>query len=122
MIEYSNDDYFGFEIKYGYIKNPNGIVKFVAPTNDNNHVLKYIARGPSFELISEALTESTYINHITGNPFVLTSLFYKMIFEKAIVEIMFDNNDIESFKVSSSKNINYSLVKMVSKNWIKGVL
>lgn len=122
MIEYNDSDYFGFEIKYGYIKSPNGLIKFVHPTEDNTHLLKYIARGPSFELISEALTESTYINHITGLPFILTSLFYKMIFEKAIVEINFDNNDIESFKVSSSKNINYGLVKMVSKNWIKGVL
>lgn len=122
MIEYSNNDYFGFEIKYGYTKSPNGLIKFINPTEENTHVLKYIARGPSFELISEALTESTYINHITGVPFILTSLFYKMIFEKAIVEISFDNDDIESFKVSSSKNIHYSLVKMVSKNWIKGVL
>ena len=124
MIEYKENDIFGFELEYGYEVLPNGITKFFKPTNENKHILKYAARGPSFSLMSEALTESTYINHITGNPFILTSVFYKIIFEKAIIEVIFDKSDLLSFKTNNVElsNLNYNLVKFIAKDWAKGVL
>lgn len=114
-----------FEINYSYTKLPSGLIKIDSPTDDNCYKLKYTALGPEFELVSEILSNSSYINHITGEPFIVTSVLYREIIERAIVYLHFeDNDDIESCEIKDIDigTLNYNLVKMISKNWIKSVL
>lgn len=122
MIEYSDSDLFGFEMEFGYEKMPNGVVKF---SGTGEHKLKYLAKGPTFEVVANALNDSTYINHITGQPFTLSSAFYKSIFQGAIVEVSFENiEDLQSFQVASMdfQKIHYNLIKIIVKDWVKKVL
>ena len=82
-----------FEINYSYTKLPSGLIKIDSPTDDNCYKLKYTALGPEFELVSEILSNSSYINHITGEPFIVTSVLYREIIERASLngkEITFD--------------------------------
>lgn len=114
-----------FEINYSYIKLPSGLVKIDNPQDGNCYTLKYTALGPEFELVSEILSNSSYINHITGEPFIVTSVLYREIIEKAIIYLNFDDNDdLESCDIKDIdiNTLNYNLVKMISKNWIKSVL
>lgn len=122
MIENKEDQLYGFELEFGYEKLSNGLIKF---NNQKTHKLKYLAKGPSFEIVSNALIESTYINHITGKPFVLTSVLYKIIFESTIIEVRFEENeDLVSFvtKNIDVKKENYNLIKLISKHWLKAVI
>ena len=115
----------GFEEQYSYYKLENGLEKFDTPKEDNCHIVKFLAYGPSFQVVSNALEESTYINHITGEPFIRTSILYANIFRNAVVQIEFGEDEnkqtIETKKVDLS-TINYNLIKIVAKKWIKEVL
>lgn len=116
---------FGFELEYSYKRLPNGLEIFGKPTEDNRYVLKYVASGPEFGLIAPGLEESTFINHITGRPFVLTSILYRQIFMQAIKLIEFpDNPNLTTKKIAeiSIDTENYNLVKMICKDWMKKVL
>lgn len=114
-----------FEANFSYNILPNGVINFDYPKQDNSHTLKFIAYGPTFELVSKGLEEATYINHITGNPFIRTSILYAEIFQKAIVQVEFP--DVEELKTIVVKktdlnSLHYNLIKIVCKQWLKDVL
>lgn len=119
------EDIYGFETEYSFFVLPNGLHKFDYPKKDNSYKVLYLARTPSFDLVSRMLEEATYINHITGEPFVRTSLLYREIFTKAIVSVNFQDNDLlEEIDVSKAdlSKINYNLVKIICKDYMRGVL
>jgi hypothetical protein len=119
------ENIFGFELDYSFEELPNGLQKFDKPKENNCFKLKYLAKGPEFDLISTALEESTYINHITGKPFVRTSILYRQILKNIIISIDFpDNQELKSISINKTdlNTMNYTLVKMICKNWIKEVL
>ena len=113
---------YGFEAFYSYEKKENGLIKISYPTEENSYRINFIALGPTFGIISNALIESTYANHITGEPFKVTSIFNKYIFENAIKEINFpDNEEMKSINVSKTNinNLDYNLIKIIVKAWRK---
>jgi hypothetical protein len=125
MEDFFVDSLYGFETQFSYKKLENGLVIFDDPKDNNNYKLKFIATGPTFDIVSSALEESTYINHVTGSPFIRTSILYKMIFKNAIKQIEFpENEDLQSIdiKTADHSKMHYNLIKIVSKRWIKEVL
>lgn len=116
---------YGFEVHYSYEKKENGLIKIDYPKNDNKYTINFLAYGPEFGIVSKALEDATYINHITGAPFIRTSILYAAVFEKAIIEINFiDNSELQTIKVSDCNlgTINYNLIKIIAKRWIQEVL
>lgn len=113
-----------FETKISLEKMENGIVKINKSKESNNITVTYLAQSPNFELLSNGLIEATYINHITGEPFVLSSILYYYIFKNAIKEINFENNILNPISTSSvdMSEINYNLVKIICRHWLKEVL
>jgi|APCry1669189369_1035219.scaffolds.fasta_scaffold00268_13 hypothetical protein len=111
-----------FELEYSKKNLENGLTSYSNPEEGNRHILKYLALGPTFAIVSSALEESTYINHITGAPFVRTSIFYNQIFSKAIISIEFEDGNTIDVKSADLGAINYNLVKMIVKSWTKDVL
>jgi hypothetical protein len=119
------DNMYGFEFKYSFEEMPNGLIKFATPTDHNSLTVKYLAKGPDFNTVSNALEEATFINHITGKPFIRTSVLYRQILLNAIVQIEFpDNEKINTIVIDSNSinSMNYTLAKMICKNWLRGVL
>jgi hypothetical protein len=113
---------YGFETSYSYEKSPNGLIKISYPKDDNCYKIKYLATGPTFGVVSNALIESTFVNHITGEPFKVTSIFNKYIFENAIKEITFpDNDELKNITVSkiNVNELDYNLIKIIVKSWRK---
>lgn len=122
---YNSNDMFPFELQYSFIEHPNGLCTIDTPREGNSYTLKYLALGPSFDLVASALEESTYINHITGAPFVRTSILYRTIFPLAIINVEFPDNDkLNSIDVAGTNinQINYNLIKMICKQWLKDTL
>jgi hypothetical protein len=111
-----------FELEYSETINENGLIKFGPPTNENNKKLTFLAYGPTFEIMSSALEEATYINHITGAPFVVTSILYNKIFQKAIVIINIENEKSIDVKTTNISDLNYNFVKMIAKHWLKNTI
>jgi hypothetical protein len=113
-----------FELEYSSEILESGLVTYSYPTENNKHTLKFLAHGPTFGIVSSALEEATYINHITGAPFVRTSIFYSQIFSKAIISIDFEDEEKKTIDVKSvdMSTINYNLIKLIVKNWVKNVL
>lgn len=121
---YTNEIY-GFEVEYGFEKLDNGLIVIKKPSKDNKYIIKYLALPPTFEILSNALNDSAYINHITGKPFALASVLYKHVFEHAIIEVQFvDNSEMESFKVgvTNISQLHYNLIKIIVQHWLKQVL
>lgn len=119
-IIYEND-LFGFEFDCSIQQRENGLVVFGKSTDDNKHIVKFLATGPRFDIISKAFEDATYINHITGEPFVRTSILYKLLFSQAIKKIDFvDYESLDSIEVSKVdiNNLNYNLVKLICKKWL----
>ena len=114
-----------FEANFSFRKTDNGLIIFDEPKDNNTHKLKFLAYGPTFELISNGLEESTYINHITGKPFVRTSILYEEIFKNAIIQVDFpDVDELKNIIIKSTdiKETHYNLIKIVCKQWLKEVL
>jgi hypothetical protein len=100
-------------------------VKIDTQKVDNIFTLKFLAKGPEFDIVSLALEESTYINHITGKPFIRSSVLYRQLFQTAVVDVDFpDNPNLNPIDVASSdlNKINYNLVKIIIKEWLKKVI
>ena len=119
------DELYPFETKYSFEKKPNGLIVIDRPTENNCYTVKFLAHGPGFELVANLLEECTYINHITGKPFVVSSLLYRKIFTSAIVQVDFpDNNLLPGFKVDQADMTtqNYNMIKIICKYWFKEVL
>ncbi len=119
------DNMYGFEFEYSFEEAPNGLIKFGAATDGNALTLKYLAKGPDFNTVSNALEEATFINHISGRPFIRTSVLYRQILLNAIVQIEFpDNEKLNTIVVDSNSisSMNYTMAKMICKNWLRGVL
>ena len=122
---YNDNDYFPFETYYAYIEYDNGLISIDTPKLDNSYKLIFIAKGPSFDIVSNALEEATYINHITGQPFVVTSILYKKLFSNVVINVQFPNNDkLESIDISQvdMNKLHYNLIKIVMKEWLKKAL
>jgi len=122
---YDNNDMFPFELQYSFVEHPNGLCIIDTPKEGNTHTLKYLAHGPSFDIVASALEEATYINHITGSPFVRTSILYRTIFPLAIINVEFPGNDkLNSIDVVNMNisQINYNLIRMICKQWLKDTL
>jgi hypothetical protein len=116
---------YGFEFNYSFEELPNGLLKFDAERENNCYLAKYLARSADFDIVSNALEESTFINHITGKPFIRTSVLYRQILLNAIVRIDFPDNDkLNSIEINSNviNSMNYNLAKLICKNWLRGVL
>jgi hypothetical protein len=112
---------------YEYEERPNGLVKFSKSNQDNVNAKKMIivAHGPEFQKVAKILEDSTFINHITGKPFLVSSILYRNIFKDMIVEISFPGNEKLHKKNISNIDIskeNYNLIKIVSQHWMKEVL
>jgi len=125
QLIFNDNDLFAFEAKFSYEKYANGLIKIDAPRYDNEHVLKFLAKGPEFEIISLALEEATYINHITGKPFIRSSVLYQQLFKDAVFDVDFPNNpELGHIDVATAdlSKINYNLVKIIMKEWLKKVL
>ena len=114
-----------FEIKVSIEELPNELIKIDTPKENNSHVVKFLALPPKFDLISTALENATFINHINEQPFIVTSIFYRNIFTKAIRIIDFEDypkiSQIVVDKIQLS-DVNYNLVKLICKEWHKNVL
>jgi len=116
---------YGFEFEYSFEELPNGLIKFGIATQANSFTGKFIAKGPDFDIVSNALEEATFINHITGKPFIRTSVLYRQILLNAILRIEFPENDkLTPIIINSSEinSLNYNLAKLVCKKWLRGVL
>jgi len=116
---------YGFEFKYSFEELPNGLIKFGTAKDDNSFIAKYLAKGPDFNTVATCLEEATFINHITGKPFIRTSILYRQILLNAIIQIDFPDNDkLESINISKTdiNTMHYNMAKMICKNWLKGVL
>jgi hypothetical protein len=116
---------YGFEFNYSFEELPNGLLKFDVERENNCYLAKYLARSADFDIVSNALEESTFINHITGKPFIRTSVLYRQILLNAIVRIDFPDNDkLNSIEINSNviNSMNYNLAKLICKNWLRGVL
>jgi len=125
QLIFENNDLFTFEAKYSYEQYENGLVKIDTQKVDNIFTLKFLAKGPEFDIVSLALEESTYINHITGKPFIRSSVLYRQLFQTAVVDVDFpDNPNLNPIDVASSdlNKINYNLVKIIIKEWLKKVI
>jgi len=123
-LVYEND-LFGFEFLCSIVKQENGLIVFGKAKEDNSHKVKFLALGPRFDIIAKAAEDSTYINHITGEPFMRSSIAYRLIFMQAIKKIDFiDDEDISSIIVSETdiNSVNYNLVKLVCKTWLGDAL
>jgi len=118
------EDLFGFTCEYDYKELSNGLY-VISPAKTQFLKIKYLAHRPMFGIIAPALEEATYINHVTGKPFVRTSSLYRELFCKAIVQIDFIDNDKLETIVTQSSDINmvdYNLVQLVCKHWLKQIL
>lgn len=116
---------YSFTAKYSYEKLPNGYEKISYATEDNSYTVNFLASGAEFGLIADALIESTFINHITGEPFNIMNIFNRYIFTHAIKVVDFpDNPEIKSFNVSDIdiNNQNYNLIKIIIKAWRKDTI
>jgi hypothetical protein len=116
---------YGFEFKYSFEELPNGLMKFGSAKDNNSFTAKFLAKGPEFDTVSNALEEATFINHITGKPFIRTSILYRQIMLNAVVQVEFpDNEKVETIVINSSSinSMNYSMAKMICKTWLRGVL
>lgn len=122
-ILYKNELYC-FEIFISIKKLSNGMVIVDNPTDDNSHLVRFLAAPPKFDVVSCAFEDSTYMNNVTGSAFVRSSILYKNIFKNAIKIIDFVDLDIDQIKVEevNFNDLNYNLVKMISKAWLKDVL
>jgi len=125
QLIFENNDLFTFEVKYSYEQYENGLVKIDTQKENNIFTLVFLAKGPEFDVVSLALEESTYINHITGKPFIRSSVLYKQLFQSVIVDVDFpDNPNLDHIDVPSAdlSKINYNLVKIIIKEWLKKVI
>jgi hypothetical protein len=125
QLIFENNDLFTFEAKYSYEQYENGLVKIDTQKENNIFTLVFLAKGPEFDVVSLALEESTYINHITGKPFIRSSVLYKQLFQSVIVDVDFpDNPNLDHIDVASAdlSKINYNLVKIIIKEWLKKVI
>ena len=114
-----------FEVNYSFEKKVNGLIVFGDAKKDNDYKMKFLAYGPSFDMVAKGLEEATYINHITGEPFIRTSVLYRETFKTAIVQIEFpENQELETIvmKKADLNNLPYTLVQVVCKKWLKEVL
>jgi hypothetical protein len=119
------DELYGFETFYSYKELPNGLIVIDKPKEDNKYIVQFLAHGPKFDLIASALEDATYINHITGKPFIRTSILYRYLFTHAIVQINFPDNELMksiTVKDVDINRINYNLVKIICEHWRKNVL
>jgi len=124
MFMYSKD-FYEFETKCSVTKLPNDLIIVDYPKKDNLYELKFLALGPRFDIVSEALEDSTFINHITGKPFVRTSILYRKIFMSAIHSVQFPENlNIQPIIVNQTdiNSMNYNLIKIICKEWLKKVI
>lgn len=125
QLIFENNDLFTFEAKYSYEQYENGLSKIDTQKENNIFKLVFLAKGPEFDVVSLALEESTYINHITGKPFIRSSVLYKQLFQSVIVDVDFpDNPNLDHIDVASAdlSKINYNLVKIIIKEWLKKVI
>jgi hypothetical protein len=125
QLIYNDDDFFTFETKYSFEELENGFYKIDKPNSNNQYTIRFLAKGPSFGNVSTALEEATYINHITGNPFVRGSIFNRILFSMVVINVEFpDNEKLDSIDVSQCdmNSINYKLVDLICKEWRKTVL
>lgn len=124
MNFFYGESLYPFELLFSYEQKENGLLLFDKPKEGNAHKLTYLAKGPSFEIVSNALQESTYINHITGKPFVISSILYQIVFTTAIHSITFEDEELDDIEISevNFNTLNHNLIKMVAKDWIKDVL
>lgn len=125
MNENIAEELYPFEINYSFTEHLNGLYVIDTPKKDNSFLIKFIAHGPGFDLVASALEEATFINHVTGKPFIRSSVLYSSIFKTAIVHVEFPDNDkLESFDVNkidiNSKH--YNLIKIICKHWLQDVL
>ena len=120
-----NNDLYEFETECSVLKLDNGLLIVDYPKENNKHKIHFHAKGPRFDIISEALEEATFINHITGKPFVRTSILYRNIFLSAINNLQFSeelNLDPIIINQVDINKLNYNLIKLVCKEWIKTVI
>lgn len=115
-----------FDVKYGMEIRDSGMTVITKPTREgNNFTAKYVAYGPSFEIVSKILEDSTYANHITGEGFALASKLYENVFRHAIVSISFPGNDsLSSINIADNDfmKLQYRLIKIIAQHWLKEVL
>lgn len=120
-----DDTLYPFEISVSIKELPNGLISIDYPKEGNNYKIKFLALAPKFDIVASSLENSTFINHINAQPFIVTSILYRNIFSKAIKVIDFvDYPKLNQIVVekSSINNINYNLIKLVCKEWHKSVL
>lgn len=113
-----------FETFISVRKLDNGIILADAPNDVNCHLVRFLALPPKFDIVSQALEESTYMNHVTGESFIRTSILYKNIFKYAIKIIDIVDSGVDQINVEQTNfgDLNYNLVKAVCKQWLKDVL
>jgi len=120
-----NKQIYGFDFKYSFEELPNGLIKFNTEKSNNSFTAKFLAKGPDFDIVSNALEEATFINHITGKPFIRTSVLYRQILLNAIIRVEFpDNEKLDAITIDNSaiNSMNYNLAKLICKTWLRGVL
>ncbi len=113
-----------FEVFVSVRKLDNGVVLIDAPSEENCHLVRFLALPPKFDIVSQVLEESTYMNHVTGEAFIRTSILYKNILKHAIKIIDVVDSDIDQINIEKTNfgDLNYNLVKAVCKKWLKDVL
>lgn len=121
------DKIYPFECYYHYSMKNNGVEVFKKANKEDVGAKKiiFIARGPEFRIVAKMLEDATYINHITGKPFVVSSILYRNIFKNVIIEIDFPDNELIPKKKISEINVdaeNYNLIKIIAQHWYKEAL
>lgn len=108
-----------WEMGYELIKYENNKIKIQkAPQSEKR--MTYFAHSADFDLIAPILEEATFINHITGEPILVNTIFYREVFTKIIKRIHFYNNELPSIIIDDNfdiSTIDYNLVKMIVKHW-----
>lgn len=108
-----------FEIKYNSYEKNNFInYDFI---DDGEKTIIVHSKTRTFNLMNTILETATYINHITGTPFIRTSILYREILLKFITEIQLIDEDPKlKFKPDQNniQNLNYQLGKEVAKRWL----
>lgn len=98
------------------------IIIFNQP-NDNTHIATIKAKNRDFATMSSIIDDATYINHVTGSPFLRTSILYHKIIKKFIEEIVLEDEDppviYRPFENDDFTLSHYILIKEIAKIWLK---
>lgn len=113
---------YDFDIYYSLEVTPIGSKKyyFFDKPNEKTKKISVKALNSEWENMSTALEESTYINHITGQPLLRKKTFFECILSNFILEVTFaEETPPEVIRLGDFNRLNYKVIREVVKTWLK---